>query len=342
MNTTQVKLPKQFKKSHELVFAQQDLSSREANVFALMMATMKESDWDQGSPRYNFSASKIVEFLGLNKRAVASQLSPICKALTSRTIGIFEQSKGNFDFRPLFKRASYSDATLTLVPNDELKAEYLLHSQGFALIKTATYLNIKGEYTKRLYEMLSRFKNDGFKLPVMTIDKLQAYLGILDQKGKLKDSKKSFKSTSLFLDRCIRKSIAELQSNPKTSKEIFFITNGKEIGFKCHKTGAKITGIEFTFKWISDLTADNAFEKITITEAKSAITEIEIKRVRGEHVDLEELKILAHAYRTLNHEVADTRAREIDIEIATYSEPTCESENVNDFLNKLEVLKAVS
>ncbi|MGR5367007.1 replication initiation protein [Photobacterium damselae] len=341
MNNPQVKLPTQFKKSHELVFSQQDLSSREANVFALMMASMRENDWENGSPRYSFSSQKIVEYLGLNKRAISSQLAPVCRSLSSRCVGILEQNKDKFDFRPLFKRVVYKDAVLTLVPNDELKNEYLLHSQGFALIKTASYLNIKGEYTKRLYEMLSRFKHDGFKLPVMSIERLQAYLGVLEQNGTLKESKKSFKNTSLFLDRCVRKSIAELQQNTKTNKEIHFITNGKEIGFKCHKTGTKITAIEFTFKWIADITAENAFSKITMAEAKSAITELETRRARGDNIDIKDLKILAHAYRSLNHESANTRASEIDIEIATYSEQPEQTENIDDFLDKLDMLKAI-
>ena len=312
-------------------------------MFALMMASMCEEHWEKGSPKYTFPSSKIAEYLGLNKRSISSQLAPVCKALVSRSIGILEQNKDKFDFRPLFKRAAYADGELILIPNDELKDEYLLHSQGFALIKTESYLNIKGEYTKRLYEMLSRFKDDNFKLPVMSIKRLQAYLGILDQSGKLKPTKKSFSSTSLFLDRCIRKSISELLSNPKTNKEIHFIKNGKEIGFKCHKSGTKIISVEFTFKWIADLTADNAFEKISIAEAKSAITEIEVKRSRGEHTCLKDLKILAHSYRTLNHIEADKIANDLDFEIATFvEEDDDQSEDVTNFLAKLDKLKSLT
>ena len=38
-------LPKHIKKGHQLVFSRQDLSAREADMFALMIANMSVDDW---------------------------------------------------------------------------------------------------------------------------------------------------------------------------------------------------------------------------------------------------------------------------------------------------------
>lgn len=99
-------LPKHIKKGHQLVFSRQDLSAREADMFALMIAHMKVEDWDSSTPRYEFTSQQLSEWLSVESKHVGSNLSPVANRLASRKIGIkVETAKGDteFDYRPLFK-----------------------------------------------------------------------------------------------------------------------------------------------------------------------------------------------------------------------------------------------
>ncbi len=86
-------LPKHIKKGHRLVFSRQDLTVREADMFALMIAHMKKDDWEHDTPHYEFSTQQLSEWLGIATKHVGSNLSPVANRLASRKIGIKCESK---------------------------------------------------------------------------------------------------------------------------------------------------------------------------------------------------------------------------------------------------------
>ncbi|MDF5188594.1 replication initiation protein, partial [Vibrio parahaemolyticus] len=181
-------LPKHIKKGHQLVFSRQDLSAREADMFALMIAHMKANDWEHSTPHYEFTSHQLSEWLGVESKHIGSNLSPVANRLASRKIGIkIETCKGDveFDYRPLFKHIAYKNGTLTMVPNDMLKSEYIEYNQSFALINTRNFFDVKKEYSKRLYELLSRFKDKGFEMHQQKLEELKGVFGLLDEAGKL-------------------------------------------------------------------------------------------------------------------------------------------------------------
>ncbi|AIW17079.1 replication initiation protein [Vibrio tubiashii] len=304
MSTNPKNLPKHIKKGHELVFSQQDLTAREANLFGLMVANMKPEDWDnQGkTPEYRFTASQLSEWLGLNNRAIGSQLKQVVSRLASRKIGIIIEKQGDteFEFTPLFKKATYKDRVLTLIPNDALSKEYIEYNQGFSLINTKSFLGLKREYTKRLYEILSRFKTDGTNLKPIEIDDLRAFMGLLNEDGSLKANKSSFKNTSVFLSRCIKESIEELSEDPKTSKEILFLESEDGLGIRLHKHGRNIHAVEFLYRWINNA---NPAQKLHFEDAKRNITRLETKRLTtDEPLTTEELELLSYSYRSIDED----------------------------------------
>ena len=82
------------------------------------------------------------------------------------------------------------------------------------------------------------------------IDELKGLFGLLDESGKIKKDKISFKSNNVFMKRCIRASIAELSTNEATCNEIIFHTSEKgEKGFELIKQGNKIISIRFLYRW---------------------------------------------------------------------------------------------
>ncbi len=123
-----------------------------------------------------------------------------------------------------------------MVPNDMLKSEYIEYNHGFALINTRNFFDLKKEYSKRLYELLSRFKGKGYDMHPQNITELKGMFGLLNEAGKIRADTTSFKNNSVFIKRCIRQSINDLAKHPKIRKELLFIENSKgEQGFRTNK-----------------------------------------------------------------------------------------------------------
>jgi len=341
-------LPKHIKKGHQLVFSHQDLSAREADLFGLMMAYMHVDDWQDKTPDFNFPCAKLSEWLKIESRHVGTVLSPIADRLSQRKVGIESlNKKGEVEFEhvPLFKRIQYKNSVLKIIPNDELKAEYIEYHKGFALINTANFLGLKKEYTKRLYEILSRFKSGGTGLQILSIESLKGLFGILDENGKLKKDKQSFASTGVFMKRCIRESIHELQADPETSKELLFISSeksGKDIGFEVEKIGNRIVGVKFLYRWISNKTP---VENLNKQSAEQTIRELEfVKKLQNkERLTDEELEILAASYRVIGKEdLADNVIKSLVKRQEQDQQETDQSESIEKLLQKIETMKEVN
>ncbi|WP_065432232.1 replication initiation protein [Vibrio scophthalmi] len=339
-------LPKHIKKGHQLVFSRQDLSAREADMFALMIAHMKTSDWETSTPHYEFTSLQLCEWLGLESKHIGSNLSPVANRLASRKIGIkVESKKGDveFDYRPLFKHIAYKSGVLTMVPNDMLKPEYIEYNQGFALINTRNFFDVKKEYSKRLYELLSRFKDKGYEMHSQKLDELKGVFGLLDEAGKLKKDKASFKNNSVFMKRCIRESIKELAEHPQISKELLFLESDKgEKGFEVIKKGRSITGIKFLFRWLKLGT----FDELNRHDALKSIRELELKRLQNNiRLNNSELETLAIAYRYIGR---DDQAIKVEESLAkrhfqqTEKNEENEQNDIDSLLEKIDTLAGLS
>ncbi|ENI4488754.1 replication initiation protein [Vibrio fluvialis] len=339
-------LPKHIKKGHQLVFSRQDLSAREADMFALMVAHMKAADWDTNTPHYEFTSHQLSEWLGVESKHIGSNLSPVANRLASRKIGIkIESRKGDteFDYRPLFKHIAYKNGVLTMVPNDMLKSEYIEYNQGFALINTRNFFDVKKEYSKRLYELLSRFKDKGFEMHQQKLDELKGVFGLLNEAGKLKKDKTSFKNNSVFMKRCIRESIKELSEHPQIRKELLFLeSDSGEKGFEVIKKGRTITGIKFLFRWIKLGTVD----ELNQHDALKTIRELELKRLQNNiRLSKAELESLAIAYRYIGKEehaikVEESLSKRHLKQQAEQEENT--QKEVDSLLDKIEALSEIS
>lgn len=296
-------LPKHIKQGHKLVFSRKDLSQREADLFALMMAQMKDTDWGKSTPQYTYTASQLSEWLNISSKHVGSILSPAAERLASYKIGIKVEGTSRdfeFDYKPLFKNIKYKKGVLTMVPNDMLESEYIEYKQGFALITTKTYLDIKQEYAKRLYEILSRFKKDGYEMYFITIDELKGLFGLLDESGKLKKNKSSFKNNGVFMKRCIRDSIKILRDHPIARKEFLFLeSDTKEVGYELKTQGKKISEIKFLIRWLNRGTTEELNTHDALNTVKQLISKQLIKK---EKLSPSELTQLMFAYRYLGQD----------------------------------------
>lgn len=339
-------LPKHIKKGHQLVFSRQDLSAREADMFALMIAHMKVDDWDHSTPHYNFHSHQLSKWLGVSSKHVGSNLSPVANRLASRKVGIKIETKKRgveFDYRPLFKHIAYKNGILTMVPNDMLKPEYIEYNQGFALINTRNFFDVKKEYSKRLYELLSRFKDKGFEMHQQRIDELKGIFGLLDESGKLKKDKISFKNNSVFMKRCIRESIKDLTEHPKIRKELLFLDGAQgDKGFEVIKKGRTITGIKFLFRWIKL----GVVEELNQHDALKTIRKLELKRLQNSIKLTEtELEVLAISYRYIGKEQHALKVEESlsKRHLERESANECnQQEKIDALIDKIETLSEIS
>lgn len=342
-------LPLHTKKGHQLLFSYQDLSARESDLFTIFMSFMKAEDWDNTTPEYQFSSHNLSKWLGIDNKHLASSLNPLCERLSEKKMGFKDSNTGDFDYIPLFKRFRYKNRELTIVPNDILKDAYIAYQSGFALITTDNQLSLKREYSKRLYEILCRFKGKGGQfLKPLGIKELQGMFGILNEKDELKSDKKSFKNNSVFMKRCIKESIEELCSNPNTKKEIMFLPGDRgTLGYTTHTEGNKIIQIEFLYRWISkasttELTELLPTEIIGMLEEKRTMKKIRLTD--------EELEQLATAYAAIGQ--SDRSARLIQSlqdrrseEDQTNNELTQEEidkQNIDNFMKKISIMEASS
>ncbi len=296
-------LPKQFKKAHKLVFSQQDLTQREADLFALMIAHMKPEDWDNNeTPVYEFTSTQLSRWLDINPKELAKTLKPVADRLTKKNIGLPVDDENDdvqeFDFISIFKRVKYKDRKLTMIPNDELREAYIEYNNSYALINTQSFFSLKKEYAKRLYEILSRFKGGGTYLQTFDISDLKGLFGLHDPGGKIKSGKRSFANNSVFIERCIKASIRGIKDDPETNQEILFFDSpdGSTHGYEVYREGRKIAKIKFLYRWVDK---KKPIQTLNLDEIKKVISTLEMKRRDGFELTIDELKNLAHSYTSI-------------------------------------------
>lgn len=260
-------LPNQFfKKSHELIFSQLALTAREHDMMALFLSRLNREHWvdflekrDIHAPQYTFHADVLKDWFGLSSKQLYPTLRPVAERLSGRKVGLANDSAEEFDFIPLFARVKYSKGALTIVPNSELINAYVDYSAGHAQINHHAFRGLKFEHSKRLYTLLSRFKDSGTQLHPQKIDALHALYGLLDEKGKL--LKTSYSQNKVFIDRCIKKPIDEMSKCVEVSKDLEFLIDPKtgNVGFAPVMQGKRIIAIEFLYRWKM---SDNQAEKL--------------------------------------------------------------------------------
>jgi len=333
-------MPESFKKSHELIFSRQRLTVHEQNVFNLMIAHMREEHWKGiSAPSYEFPAKTLADWFSIDSNHLSSTLKPVADRLASRTVGFTNTATNEWDYIPILARIKYKDAKLIITPNPELKEQYIdFSNKGFALINRKPLYRLKKSYSKRLYEILSRFKQEGYQRP-LTIDELKGYFGLFDENGNLSKENKSLGPTGVFVRRCIADSFQEIAEISK-HELILFKGDSGELGYSLIKKGRTTTGVRFHYKWVD--------RKITMdmNTAKDTIRELETKvALKNTKLTIEELYLLAEAYTTFEDTQTASEIYETinQREAALVVDPEQKAkEEKEKFLEKIKQMKAKS
>ncbi|MFC1518622.1 replication initiation protein [Pseudomonadota bacterium] len=285
------KLPDLYRKSHKAIFSLHDQSPHEQNIFNIMNAKMSPTHWESGkSPIYEFTAAELSKWLGIEPKHLGTTLKPAAERLSKRSVGFATDDNSEFEFISIFSKIKYKNAKLTLIPNPLLKDFLMEFSQGYGLINPYKMIKLKRGYSKRIYEFLSRFKEDGTYLYPMKLDNLRRYLGLYDKDGNFLEGKKSLKAASVFITRCLEESIEEI--NELCSDEIiFFEGEAGNLGYTPLKKGRSYVGVKFHYQWL-----DNKIQ-MSKESALNTIKDLEQKRlVKKEKLSNAELDLLSHAY----------------------------------------------
>ena len=258
-----------FKKAHQLVFSQLRLSSIEHDIFALFLSRLNKEHWQSyldkktiESPTYTFTNDVLADWFDVSAQSLFATLYKPSKRLASRSIGITDTGKGNFEFYSLFKKVKYQDGKLVLIPNDLLINEYLCVSQGHAQIPHHSFRKLKKEYAKRLYTLLCRFRDQNTELHYQSITQLHSFFGLVDERGEL--TKKTYARTNDLISRIIKPSISEIASvEPRL--EFLYDENGN-YGFTYQRKGRKIDGLKFLYKWKSAVNQEEQVVRKQLSE----------------------------------------------------------------------------
>jgi plasmid replication initiation protein len=336
----QESMPEVFKKSHELIFSRQRLSVHEQNIFNLMVAHMREEHWNSTSgPSYEFPAQILSDWFDIDSNHLSSTLGPVADRLATRTVGFTNTETNEWDYIPILARIKYKNAKLIIIPNPELKEQYIDYSKkGFALINRRPLYKLKKSYSKRLYEILSRFKQEGH-LRTLTIDELKGYFGLFDENGNLSKGNQSLGPVGVFIKRCIAESFQEISEISKHELVLFKSDKG-ELGYSLIKKGRVTTGIKFHYKWID--------HKVSMSEdtAKDTIRELETKiSLKKEKLTIPELNLLAEAYMVFEDTQTANEIYEVinEREASLVMNPEQKAQDEKKkFLEKIKQMKAAS
>lgn len=245
-----------FKKSHRLVFSQLSLSAVEQDILALLLTKVSKQDWNEfyneetkqlTVPEYAFTADVLAQWLGMaTKRTLYATISKPAERLSSKTIGIRDDANKRFVFMPLFKKIQYQDGVLSITPNDELFKEIFVISKGHAQVPHKAFRALKGEYSKRLFAILCRFKQKG-ELKDMTLNDFHAYMGLLSKDGSL--AKSSYARATILIERIIEPAIKEISEIESGITFLSCPLEKKRFGYSLVKERNKTVGIKFRYQW---------------------------------------------------------------------------------------------
>ena len=265
---------KYLQKPHLIITARMNLSPREQDLLSLLMISIKKkydaikfglADGETVETtliptRYVLTKAEVAEIFGVGVKTVSRKtelengdtgylLEKACKGLYEKGIEI--KTKNGFILTRLLSLAEYDGNNLSLETTTRIVSEMLDYNcRGMGIIDYKMMFKLKGQYDKRLLDIISRFKNErNFEC---TIDELCSMLGTEFNK---------YESWRIFSNTVLIRPIINII---KVSDGVWDVKDGK--GFKIIKKGSKkaYSGsdiISFRMRYINDISGVLKFKK---------------------------------------------------------------------------------
>ena len=209
-----------------LIEARYSLTVEEQRIVLSTIAMLDNIETaPNGFPMLKIPKKLIIEVTGLHEKDY-KVIKKSLERLMSRVITI-ETDKG-FEIYQWFAKARYNkgDEYIEVQFHPDLKPYLLELKERFTKIPLKQILQLRSKYAIRLYELLKRYEDTGFRTDYLP--ELRKKLGVED---------KEYTRFFDFEKRILKPAIKEI--NEKTDLEVSYTKK---------KTGRKITHIEFKFK----------------------------------------------------------------------------------------------
>lgn len=283
-------------KSHSLVYASTNLTSKMMDIFALMLTRMRESDWEDENgheivPDYTFNSNELCEFFQVEKKQLYAAIQRPSQGLAQKEIGIEEN--GQFRYRPILSEISYVNGILTITPNGKLRKMYIINASdnGHAKIDNQFFRSLRNPNAKKVFEFLSRYRYDK-DMYHLKVSKLQTMFGVFGKNGELK--KMSYQLQSSFINKVIEPSLLEIAGSVEAKGKLEVLTKNGRLGYELIEKPNNESLIKFNVRWV------NQVPKEKVKEATKKVIEIMQEVNRASKSDTEvELDVLVKLEKNL-------------------------------------------
>ena len=225
-----------------LTTARYEMSSLEKDIMYIILARIDS----KFSFKTNFKIPlKDIMKLKELKKIKGLEIREAAKALIGRSLTIFNVDNKKYETIGVLTNSNYEAGILTIEFDKSLCPFLFNYKNRFTLFSLRTALKLKSKYSKRLYEMLSQYKDTG--IFTITIKDLKERLELIKDDGR-KEKYKEFNA--------LRKYVIDMAMNElKQVGDINFTYVAK-------KTKNKYTNLEFKIFPKESVTkfSDNNFE----------------------------------------------------------------------------------
>jgi len=209
-------------KNNKLVESRYKLSLQEQKLILILTSKIQKKDDDL--KRYEFTAKKLADFLGVSKDKYYSSLKQITKKLLGRVFQTIENDKlTQYNWISV---AEYDEGVVRIGLNPNLKPYLLQLKNNFTKYQLKNIVQLNSVYAIRIYELCKQYENIGNR--TFELKELKEILGITE---------KSYDIYNRFKEKVLE--IAKREINAKTDLEI---------DFEGIKKVRKVTSIKFRIK----------------------------------------------------------------------------------------------
>ena len=210
---------------NDLITAQYDMPASEQDIFALVLSQIKKEDPPE--QRYRVLVKDIVAIT--QKQVDYTKVEKSAKKLLSRVCTIIRDN-GDPLYTSMISDAEHirGSGYIEIGVSSKLRPYLVDLKANFTRYQLRMFGALRSKYSKRIYKMLSQFKNTGIMR--ISVEELKTRLKLLDPKT----GREAFKTWTIFANKVLE--VAKQEINEFTDIRC---------AFKAHKTKRKFTHLEF-------------------------------------------------------------------------------------------------
>lgn len=210
---------------NDLITAQYDMPASEQDIFALVLSQIKKEDPPE--KRYRVLVKDIVAIT--QKQVDYTKVEKSAKKLLSRVCTIIRDN-GDPLYTSMISDAEHirGSGYIEIGVSSKLRPYLVDLKANFTRYQLRMFGALRSKYSKRIYKMLSQFKNTGIMR--ISVEELKTRLKLLDPKT----GREAFKTWTIFANKVLE--VAKQEINEFTDIRC---------AFKAHKTKRKFTHLEF-------------------------------------------------------------------------------------------------